>query len=445
MLRTSLLVRVHCLRSFQHWSIACGTRIRSRNTKASGREVLMFTSLCMWCSARKGHRTLILVRFIPPYCFATLTRHSSIQNSTQKQISNREIGQYKMPARKRNATEMEQSSGSDANITTEDIAPDGDVIFEVGDETRRRLRVSSKILSTVSPVFKTWLGPYFREGQLSRDASNPVTIELPEDQPQAMSDMCNLLHFRRVLELGFINVELGRECERASRVLEFAIVVDKYCCTEALYLQAQSILQYGNHFGEERLPTSRDADTLTAAYLLNQGMLFRKISLDLIMCSTLPLTELRSASHPDILPQGISLVLNLRRNASFATLVDAVELLCDISCYNCDNRDYVHLLRHLTEGLEINRFPIENEARGPSLHWIQKRLRGLDPLKMDARSITCHRYMYHPYEASIPREAFADMADSLDKVSDGLCLQCVREKGLSECLKRCFDPSHIDA
>ncbi|KXT02401.1 hypothetical protein AC578_7832 [Pseudocercospora eumusae] len=347
--------------------------------------------------------------------------------------------QYKMPARKRKATEMEENSGSDTNITTEDIAPDGDVIFEVGDETRRRLRVSSTILSMASPVFKTWLGPHFLEGQRSRDASNPVTIELPADQPQAMSDMFNLLHFRRVLELEYRNKSSDEESEHASRVLEFAIVANKYCCTEALYLQARGIMLYNRDFpATKTLPSHIDADRLTAAYLLNQGPLFRAISEDLILRSASPLTKLRSASHPDILPQGIFLVMNLRRNASFAHLAVDVESLCNLRCLQCDNKDYVHLLRHLIGGLDLAQWPIENEATGYSVLSIAEGLRKLHSLDIDKKSIICHRSGKYKYD--IPREAFEDLGDNLERVTRGLCLRCVREKDVSEYVSgRCVD------
>ena len=49
---------------------------------------------------------------------------------------------------------------SASNITK--IDPNGDLILEVGD---RSLLVSSKVLSIASPVFRTMLGPNFKEGE----------------------------------------------------------------------------------------------------------------------------------------------------------------------------------------------------------------------------------------------------------------------------------------
>ena len=115
----------------------------------------------------------------------------------------------------------------------EKVASHGDIIFEVGrdvGDAPARMLVSSAILSMASRSFAALLGPRFLEGRQDRSPSSPVTIRLPDDGPQAMSDKCNLLHLRNVPDLQICEPE---------RVLALAIVIDKYCCVDVLRLASQ--------------------------------------------------------------------------------------------------------------------------------------------------------------------------------------------------------------
>ena len=153
------------------------------------------------------------------------------------------------------------------DVTIEDIAPNGDVFFLVGTPPTRKLRVSSMLLGVASGVFKAFLGPHFLEGQQMRDAAGPKEIELPDDDAMAMSDMCNLLHFKPVRVL---------DRPRMSKsLLAFAVVVDKYACVEALHLQSQGLLlQYFDEHDPTSLPQL--LRVAVAAYLLDQPSGFDK-------------------------------------------------------------------------------------------------------------------------------------------------------------------------
>jgi len=72
-----------------------------------------------------------------------------------------------------------------------DIAAEGDVILVL---QQTRLRVSSAILSSASPVFKTMFGPNFLEGQGQRSAGDPREVTLHDDDLCAMTRLCRLLH-----------------------------------------------------------------------------------------------------------------------------------------------------------------------------------------------------------------------------------------------------------
>ena len=71
------------------------------------------------------------------------------------------------------------------------IATEGDVIFVL---QQTRLRVSSVILSSASPVFKAMFGPNYAEGQGQRSAGEPREVPLFDDDLCAMARLCRLLH-----------------------------------------------------------------------------------------------------------------------------------------------------------------------------------------------------------------------------------------------------------
>ena len=73
----------------------------------------------------------------------------------------------------------------------------GDLVLVIGSgENLRSIRVSSKALSLASPVFAAMFNPgRFSEG-LALSSSNPPEIYLPEDDPEAVTMFCYLVHFR---------------------------------------------------------------------------------------------------------------------------------------------------------------------------------------------------------------------------------------------------------
>jgi hypothetical protein len=73
-----------------------------------------------------------------------------------------------------------------------DVAAEGDVVFNL---KLTRLRVSSAILASASPVFKVMLGPVFLEGQDFRSAQYPKQIPLEHDSAAIMR-LCFLLHHK---------------------------------------------------------------------------------------------------------------------------------------------------------------------------------------------------------------------------------------------------------
>lgn len=103
------------------------------------------------------------------------------------------------------------------------IDPHGDLILQVENES---LLVSSRILALVSPVFEAMLKPNFKEGvAFQMGNGTPLTIPLPEDDMEALTVFCKVIHHRFH--------ELSQPPD--PRCLEnLAFILDKYQCTGAM-------------------------------------------------------------------------------------------------------------------------------------------------------------------------------------------------------------------
>lgn len=107
-----------------------------------------------------------------------------------------------------------------------------DLALLVGKPAARKLLVSYNVLKIMLPVFSALLSPKFAEGQ-DEDTGEPKEITLMDDEPQALSDMCHLLHAKVVDGLF--------ELRDMLRIFEFAICVDKYGCMNSLRLSCLGI------------------------------------------------------------------------------------------------------------------------------------------------------------------------------------------------------------
>ena len=137
------------------------------------------------------------------------------------------------------------------------------------------LLVSSTTLSNASKYFATLFGPRFSEGQDQRSPDNPKQIRLPEDEPQAMLDLCMVLQGRRT---DFSNAVPPL----TTRILQLAVVVDKYQCAEILHLQNKAILlAWLNHW--KITSFEQHGDILAASYLLRQARSFIEVTKRMIL------------------------------------------------------------------------------------------------------------------------------------------------------------------
>lgn len=80
-----------------------------------------------------------------------------------------------------------------------DVDPHGDVLLQLGPSKNVSLRVSSKALSLASPVFAALFSPRFSEGQPLSSSTEARNVPLPEDDPEAMTQICYAIHFYRTV------------------------------------------------------------------------------------------------------------------------------------------------------------------------------------------------------------------------------------------------------
>ena len=104
------------------------------------------------------------------------------------------------------------------------VDPDGDVDIILGQPGMlSSIRVSSKFLSVVSPVFRTMFSPDFSEGQ-NLSASSPREVRLLDDYPEAMIWLLRALHW---------HPEVNRKPLFYLRK-KIVYLCDKYHCTARL-------------------------------------------------------------------------------------------------------------------------------------------------------------------------------------------------------------------
>ncbi|KAI9818896.1 MAG: hypothetical protein M1827_007717 [Pycnora praestabilis] len=184
------------------------------------------------------------------------------------------------------------------------IDDNGDLILVVGNnncnEGILEIRVSSKVLTLASSVFKVMLGPSFAEGN-GLHSGELCRLNLPEDNAAAMAVLCQVLHFHRN-----VPVEI-----HLKRLYGIAVLCDKYNCVSAVSFASTVWI---SRWMEEAGTPGRDS-LLTITYLLNKPVEFTKVTKELIMKSTSSFSTFETDDGFDFLPTLVLLLLEEERNA----------------------------------------------------------------------------------------------------------------------------------
>ncbi|PPJ51474.1 hypothetical protein CBER1_09234 [Cercospora berteroae] len=270
-----------------------------------------------------------------------------------------------------------------ANEAIETVAPDGDVVLVVAPPRKhhlRKIRVSASTLSAVSPVFKALFGPHFSEGQQPRDATDPVEIQLPDDNYGAIDHLCRMAH------LVYINLSIGVS---EAFLLELAVAVDKYCCAASLELQCSALL-FKWIIDDMGQVTSED-------------VLWRALA------------EERSAAR--------------RRFCNVLADLGASNYWHNGGCAT-QARDFTHMLA-LSFGLPF--WPPNFDTPDNSIQVLLDKTRGLQGWKHSDYS-SCGRIQY---DQGVSSQRFREAADRVAAACAGLCLACAKASSInmgSKCL-----------
>lgn len=118
-----------------------------------------------------------------------------------------------------------------------DADPAGDLVLVVGPSNNQRsIRASSKVLSLASPVLAAMFSPQrFSEGT-KLSTSDPPEICLPDDDPEAVTAFCNVVHFREYS---------GQQRPPSlNQLVSIAVLCDKYDAGLALNYRSELWLHH---------------------------------------------------------------------------------------------------------------------------------------------------------------------------------------------------------
>jgi hypothetical protein len=175
--------------------------------------------------------------------------------------------------------EPSPTSSSLSKMAIVDIATtDGDILLILGET---RLRVSSVILSSASPVFKVMLGPNFSEGQGDRSARSPKEITLEDDDLDTMTRLCRLLHHQRDLPATPHDGIPLDTC--AKGLFDLAVLADKYGATESIQMAGGYLLFQLASLKPKDIPISALVFLIAAAFMMEDHRHFALFTRRLVM------------------------------------------------------------------------------------------------------------------------------------------------------------------
>jgi hypothetical protein len=151
--------------------------------------------------------------------------------------------------------------------SSRDMCEFGDImlVIEDGYHPQLKIKVSSCILASTSKVFRTLFRGCFIEGEAIRAGTREIYMN---DKPAPMLALCQLLHLKPV-----------EPAVRERDVLEFALLVDKFDCVQALKPATDSML------GHMPLRGPYSFDLIASAFILDQAKHFRSSTKVLVLYS----------------------------------------------------------------------------------------------------------------------------------------------------------------
>lgn len=250
----------------------------------------------------------------------------------------------------------------------------------------------------------------FAEGQVKRSPEHPQHVELPDDNPRAVSDVCHLL-YHKVSHLTDTSLP-------AIRLYHLVTVADKYDCLDVLRLQIRALIQ--THFdGLSKRDWEKSALRAGAAFLLGDAKYFKLATQQLITHFNEKLSGLRKLKGGDMLSASALLIMAEKR-AKAQRLIGTRLAEDNLDC-DCGG----HARERHEEKLEIFRlssWPPAFEPGSKAVAYMVDRMKEVKVLSDDDYgygggygSHCCHSF------------DLLEVAEQVAEVCEGLCLLCVRE------------------
>lgn len=201
---------------------------------------------------------------------------------------------------------IRQDIRSMANRPIYDLVSNGDVVLTL---RLTRLRVSSAVLSTASPVFRAMFGPNFLVGQDVHSAQNPREIPLEDDDSHAMMRLCYLLHHQRdPRDLSLLTVS---STQGAKEFLMMAGLADKYGCAHSVNMvSAEPLLYFDPSKIDSDIPVEALLHLVAATYVLEDRRQFARFTGYLVLYYEKPYSGLHKQPVLAMLPTSF-----LRKNS----------------------------------------------------------------------------------------------------------------------------------
>ena len=179
---------------------------------------------------------------------------------------------------------MEDDPPPEVAIQQLTIDPEGDVHLSLRD---CELLVSSKVLSLASPVFKKLFGPHFLEGNRV-EAKNPGHVDLHEDDSEAMTSLCYLLHYQ---------MDKAPDNPTPDFLDSLTILADKYDCVRSISQWTCFKLYVAVRQAEQSMSDGR---LLFPAYVFGNPQVFREITKHMVYSINIDISSLSTSSLPEL-------------------------------------------------------------------------------------------------------------------------------------------------
>lgn len=235
------------------------------------------------------------------------------------------------------AVKAETDNDNDSAAVANEVAAEATIprLVDLGGDTdllagpegcQVRIRVCKALLSFASAYFKALFNHSFKENNAVDQGAD---IVLKEDEPDALVNLCKVLHMKYTWPKPMNPTEL----------LHLAIVADKYSCVEAIRLAAEPL--FPTALTSDTTKSTDTRDLMVASFLLDHAYFFNTYSMVMLMLFSDPLPEMALAGVGQRIPIAAWLQLESRRAEVLRSIINSIIALIHRPCTSntCARRD----------------------------------------------------------------------------------------------------------